>query len=93
MSKTQEFIHQNFFGETGKVFCKKQNKIVDFDSLVKSGICSHCKYFYGSLQGDGVECIYEDSIPGEQSFHSAYNPQQELLRISKLIDNKVIKKG
>jgi WD40 repeat protein len=81
-------IHLNYATEDGKVFCKKENRIVSVD-IDK---CDNCPYLSGSLQGDGIECIWDDPS-SKETFMSVYNPQKELLRVSKLIDNKKIKKG
>ena len=53
----KQVIHQNFFTKEDKIFCKKLNKITDIDV----DRCSSCEMCVGSLQGLGVECLWEDN--------------------------------
>lgn len=83
-----EAIHLNYMTEDKKVFCKKENKVV----TINVDRCDECPYMVGSLQGDGVECFWDDP-EAKSVYMDVENPQKELLRVSKLIDNKKIKKG
>lgn len=49
--------HINYPDDSGRVYCKKQNNVrkINWDT------CSKCDYFNGSYQGNGVECVYEDT--------------------------------
>lgn len=76
--------HQNFSTEEGKVYCKKLNKIVNLDNNL--GVCSSCEYLVGSLQGDGVECAWDDGS-SNSPIVGVTNPEKELLRVSKLKDS------
>lgn len=91
MPQLYPVVHQNFTTEENKysVFCKRLHKIVVLtDNL---DVCSECPYIYGALQGQGVECGWEDVL--NQSFIDIDNPQAELQRVDKLIAAKVLKKG
>ena len=81
-----EAIHQNYFDKKGQVFCKKQNKLISSMSP-----CDTCDYCVGCLQGDGVECLWQDNI--NQPIIRVEDPTYELMRVSKLIDAGIIKKG
>lgn len=83
----KEVIHQNYYDNDGKIYCKKYHRVME-QNINK---CSKCEYCFGSLQGDGVECLWEDVI--SQPIISISNPQSEYLRVSKLIDKGIIKKG
>lgn len=89
MKNLRDINHQNFLNKDNKVFCKRLNKILSLDNLK----CEDCEYFYGSLQGQGVECFWEDFNETPAPIVSVFNPQKEMLRVSKLIDKNIIKKG
>lgn len=78
----QLVTHQNFLDEKGKVYCKKQHKVMKLNPKC----CSDCEHCVGSLQGEGVECRWKDDY--EFPIVSVKNPKEELLRVSKLIHNK-----
>ena len=82
-----EVIHQNFYDHAGKVYCKKSHKVM----RPNLETCSECDYCFGSLQGQGVECIWEDNT--EMAIVSPETPESELMRVSLLIDSGVLKKG
>ena len=52
--------HINIPTSQGKIFCKKNNEIVDSKEILKQ--CKSCKYFSGTGQGQGIECVWKDSI-------------------------------
>lgn len=79
----KQVIHQNFFANDGKVFCKKFNKITDMDV----NRCSSCEMCVGSLQGSGVECLWEDSDE-HYPILAVTDPMKEQLRVAKLSDTK-----
>ena len=89
-SKLNPVVHQNFITDKDdSVFCKKNHKV---DKLSKiQNQCLGCPYFYGTLQGSGVECGWEDVIT--EPIMAIIHPQKELLRVSKLVDDDIIKKG
>ena len=43
-----------------------------------------CDMCAGSLQGDGVECMWNDYIPSEDSMRYVTNPKIEFERIQQL---------
>lgn len=65
--------HINIMDGDGKVYCKKENKIIklDFDN------CSSCNMFNGSAQGEGVECLWKDERTTE-AFMRIDVPELEL---------------
>lgn len=86
MSKANMVVHQNLADRNGKVFCKRTNKIETVGAH-----CDSCPYLYGSLQGKGVECEWKDVM--NEVFVEVESPKDELLRVSSLIDAKILKKG
>jgi hypothetical protein len=71
--------HQNFFTEDGKIYCRKLNKV----TWLKLEICNTCEMCFGSLQGMGVECLWDDEIE-DGSILAIKNPSEEKKRIDKL---------
>lgn len=82
-------IHQNVAGYGGLHYCKKYNKLTTSFSA-----CSRCDYFFGSLQGEGVECNWEDDVPeGSPAYMTILNPKTEIARVNNLMDKGSVKKG
>ena len=83
--------HLNFVGANGEVFCKHQHKVIA--PLLTS--CSTCPYFAGVMQGHGHECTWEDVVPAEldEVVIPADGGADELIRVSKLIDQGYLQKG
>lgn len=52
----KQVIHQNFLTRDNKIFCKLLDKITDLNV----NRCNTCSMCVGSLQGEGVECLWED---------------------------------
>lgn len=91
MPKKEMVNHFNYLDEFGNIFCKRQDKVLTIASNYND--CNDCPYLFGSLQGQGVECKWED-IPASSSCGRYVNdPQEELARVSNLIEDKIIKKG
>ena len=83
-----QVIHHNYVdSDSGVVFCKKLHRVMEFDVE----ICSACEYCFGSLQGMGVECFWNDNI--DEPIVSVYNPKKEYDRVSKLIKKGILSKG
>ena len=78
-------IHQNFYDENGNIYCKKKHAVMNQDL----DLCDNCEYCFGSLQGAGVECLWEDNC--DAPIVSPETPEEELQRVSLLIENKVLK--
>ena len=54
--------HINYPDDNNQIYCKKQNSIITLDPKGKFWkTCFNCKFFNGSYQGNGVECLYPDS--------------------------------
>ena len=87
----EEAVHYNYADANGKVYCRKLHKIITIGDEDTSEIdCLQCPLFFGSLQGRGVECIWDDATG--HSIHGASSPTKELLRVSQLIDKGILKK-
>lgn len=52
--------HLNLADEAGEVYCEKVGQVVPMNDGFMSEQCSDCQYFNGHMQGEGVECLYED---------------------------------
>ena len=83
--------HFNYMTKDGKVFCKRLGKVWKIAPEYKD--CDKCPYLFGSLQGQGVECIWKDIKPASPCGHYVYDPQEECLRVSELITNGILEKG
>lgn len=69
-------IHQNFLTPTNKIFCKRLDKVTDLNI----DRCNTCPMCFGSLQGDGVECLWDDS-DDKYPILSVYEPEKEAERV------------
>lgn len=88
----KEVLHLNFADEKGKLFCKKKDKVVK--KAPQYDGCWECPYLFGSLQGRGVECLWNDvAAKTEDTVKDIHNPYDEFSRVSKLIDKGILKKG
>lgn len=83
--------HFNYMDRNGQIFCKRQNKVRKVAPKYKG--CDDCPYLFGSLQGMGVECMWEDVPPLSPIGLEVRDPQEEFTRVSRLIDEKILKKG
>lgn len=87
-------LHLNSIKDTTKsgmeVYCRKANKVLvpSYDD------CMSCPYFHGAGSGTMIECEWEDVPPltGDIRRVDWIDRKREQLRVSKLIDDKVIKK-
>lgn len=85
MQIVKDVEHYNHFDTKGRVYCRRLNKIID---NLKS--CYSCPLVSGSLQGDGVECTWDDYQILTPI--NVTDPKAELLRVSKLIDEGRLEK-
>ena len=83
--------HFNYMDKNGRIFCKRQDKIRKLAPEYKG--CDDCPYLFGSLQGIGVECMWEDVPPLSPVGLEVRDPQEEFTRVSRLIDEKILRKG
>lgn len=74
-----------------EVYCKKLHTI----KVPTENDCTNCPYFSGLLQGYGHQCNWEDIVPVETTELDIQpsEKQKEFLRVSKLIDRGLLKKG
>lgn len=73
--------------EDGTIYCRKEHAIVKLDFER----CITCPLAGGSVQGQGVECYYEDLVD-DSYYDRRTNHKAELARISALIEKGVIGK-
>ncbi|MCM1216810.1 MAG: hypothetical protein NC548_20105 [Lachnospiraceae bacterium] len=77
--------------QSGKeIYCRKVNSL----KVPTYQDCMSCPYFHGMGSGTMIECEWEDEPPlmGDIRRVNWDDRKHELLRVSKLIDDKVIKK-
>lgn len=79
----KQVIHQNFLSTDNKVFCKKINKVTELDI----NKCNSCDMCIGSLQGMGVECLWDDEDK-HYPILAVTDPVNEQIRVAKLTDTK-----
>lgn len=75
-----------------EIFCKKIHGLKSVD--IKD--CEKCPYFVGSGRSDAVVCKWEDTLANggyDTKVIMRSEAKDELLRVSSLIDQGVIKKG
>lgn len=72
----KQVIHQNFLTDSNKVFCKRLDKVTDFNV----NRCNTCNMCAGSLQGAGVECVWEDEDKN-YPIMAITNPEAEAKRV------------
>lgn len=93
-TELRPILHVNFvkdFTESGKeIYCRKKHKLC----VPTMDDCLNCSMFRGTGQGEAIECEWEDTIPykGDVKLINWYDRKQEMLRVSKLIDDKILKK-
>lgn len=71
-----------------EVYCRKLHEIKEPDEKD----CENCPYFSGFAMGWGHECTWEDEGENEEKVIPHSERFRELQRVSKLIDEKVLKK-
>ena len=75
-----------------EVYCKKLHKV----TVPQSKDCTTCPYYGGVMGGYGHECAWEDCYPssggGIVTIEWA-DRHKELLRVSQLIDEGLLKRG
>lgn len=86
-----ESLSENYPKSDREIFCKRLHKITEPDFKD----CDKCPYFSGTAMGHGIECKWEDVI--DVNLDEKVIPhnlvKEEFKRVSKLIDEKVLKKG
>lgn len=83
-SKLFPINHLNYGSTRNGIFCRMRYEIVN--SLDN---CHSCPLLAGSLQGRGVECLWDDVIKNTSSI-TIGDPQIELARVSELIESGVL---
>lgn len=92
--KLVPILHVNSIKDSTKsgmeLYCRKKHKLC----IPSMEDCMSCAMFRGAGQGEAIECEWEDIPPykGNVRLIDWFDRKQELLRISKLIDDGVIKK-
>jgi len=85
MNSLSPLNHLNY-GNSGKIYCRIRHELIkSLDS------CYDCSLLAGSLQGEGVECHWDDVLSG--GFMRFDDPKRELLRVSNLIDIGYLDRG
>lgn len=86
-----ESIEGNYPASDREIFCKKLHKITEPDAKQ----CESCPYLAGWMMGHGIECKWEDviDINLDEKVIPHDKRKEEMLRVSKLIDEGVIKKN
>lgn len=74
-----------------EVFCKAKHKILPAEIET----CEGCPYFVTAGQGDVIVCAWEDIPPlgGDTRVVHQSDVTKEFYRVSRMIDDGIIKKG
>lgn len=86
-----ESIRMGYPKSDREIYCKKLHTVKE----PTADDCGECPYFAGFMMGYGHNCHWEDVAPVENDevIIGHDDRQNELLRVSKLIDQGYIKKG
>lgn len=86
-----ESIQEEYDSKDREIFCKKLHKITEPDEKD----CDSCPYFAGFMMGHGHECVWEDVIDTDEDTKIIphQDARKEMYRVSKLIDEGILKKG
>ena len=86
-----ESVEHGYPSSDREIFCKRLHKIIEPDS----DTCNECPYLAGWMMGHGIECKWEDVIDVnlDEKFIPHNKVQEELIRVSKLIDEGILEKG
>lgn len=68
--------HMNYLAPGDVVYCEKLETVVNFDQNFIRAHCETCPMWAGSLQGNGVECFYEDPGPAPMGFVRIDDPYE-----------------
>ena len=80
--------HLNYPDKQGQVYCRADHAIKEIEPMK----CSNCPLYFGSIQGQGVECFYPDAVSdvGKPMYIPVPNPQQHLSWITDLIAKMIL---
>lgn len=68
--------HLNLISD-GKVYCRKTDSVVEFTDEFVNTTCVGCPMFAGTVQGQGVECVWADPRPHVDDPHIVVDPEAE----------------
>jgi len=60
--------HLNYIPDNDQIYCEKARTIVVVDDTHIMHHCDGCPMYNGALQGEGIECLYEDPDAGDEAF-------------------------
>ena len=69
--------HLNYADDDNRIYCRKLNKIAELNDEHVESNCMKCPMFAGSLQGQGVECSWNDTREKVQDPHIVTRPASE----------------
>ena len=86
-----ESLENNYPISDREIFCKRLHKITE----PNAEDCDACPYFAGWMMGHGIECKWEDTIDInlDEKFIPHEKVREEMIRVSKLIDEGIIEKN
>lgn len=54
--------HLNYYRHGLNIYCERHHAMVQANERFVRDNCALCEMFNGHLQGQGIECLYEDSL-------------------------------
>lgn len=60
--------HLNYIPENEHIYCERLRSIVHVNHTHIMHYCDECPMYNGALQGEGIECLYEDPDAGNEPF-------------------------
>ena len=83
--------HLNHF-VISSIYCERHRAVVLVGDGFMERECDGCPYFNGHLQGDGIECLYEDT-PLRGGFVHIWDPNELYKRRMRAIGQAKLKKS
>lgn len=68
--------HLNIPDENDEVYCHKAGEVVKFDTP-QMEMCATCPLFGGTIQGNGIECYWNDNRKGLKQPYFVSEPHAE----------------
>ena len=95
MPELERISHVNNIGEKNIIYCKKLHSLTEVNKL--PCFSDGCKYFESIGQGECIICNWKDEPLKDEGIFKIVNgdkgAREELVRVSRLIDENILKKG
>ena len=76
--------HLNYFSSGNLIYCESLRNVVEGTPQFYDENCLGCPYLAGHLQGNGIECKYEDSLAKDEPFVVVLDPDEYQVKRQKV---------